>query len=277
MIISKTKKPNMNQYNGESCFEQRSDSAIKKKFYYFHQPTLLIPISPDGKKIVDHFVPKMRDAILGCGIGLAHSQYPQENNAKHPYSIFVIEMAEKNIKFEAFINATIVGYSKTTSVFAHGCLSALDFARANMNSFSEVLVAYYPESLDKIIIKKFTDFSAIIVQHELSHILQNETYIDILTRHYKGNIYKVKQHIQNSEDNSNDNIFYNIKQIIPSLISKDTLAKCKQFLLSHDEYRIAITNYLQNNPIDIPLYENLMQLTASRKKLYFNEYHNCRL
>ncbi|WP_425363201.1 peptide deformylase [Candidatus Tisiphia endosymbiont of Hybos culiciformis] len=266
-IKSNLKSTRKGEEDAYSSFEQRVDKD--KESYYFHQPCIEFPIIDKNKQVVVDIVEQMHDAMKGCGIGLAHNQYPKAENATNPYAIFIIEA--RDVPFEVFINPVIVGYTEEKVGFYHGCLSALGYESAKVATYKEVLIAFYAEDLKTLQVKKFADFASVICQHEFNHLTTKGTYVDTIYNHVNGNHELAKDFFSTDEQIKSDKRRYSLDTVsddIPCLIPSNILSKCKKYLNENKLYNDAVDDYLISHPEDKPLYEQLSNLPDTQLPLY---------
>ncbi|WP_081326512.1 peptide deformylase, partial [Wolbachia pipientis] len=227
--------------------------------------------------VVKNIVKNMHISIEKCGIGLAHNQYPKQDGATNPYSIFIIDGQDyySDVLFEAFINPLIVGYSSEKVGFYHGCLSAIGIGPAKVSTYKEILIAFFSEDLT-LQVKKYTGMAAIICQHEFNHLATRGTYVDTVNSYINGDRYiHAEESYLDREEMERDELGKIIEHVvddIPCLISDETLAKCRKFLINNKLYNDALKQYLHNHPEDKFLHDNLMALPyTTDTTLYSNE------
>ncbi len=268
-IVSYTKKVE----NDKQEFEQRATSELEEQIRYFNQPVMKFPIADENKQIAQRITTEMFDSIKGCGIGLAHNQLPKAEGATNPWAIFVIEFVSQNVPPESFVNPIIVGYSKEKVALYHGCLSAIGTARAKVTTYKEILLAFYSGDELKLQVKKYTEWGAIICQHELNHTTTRGTYVDAVNMHFNGNRFEDAKEFFVEENLINELketgiLSENIGANVPCLISDEVLSRCKKALQLDQDVMQAVNNYLVANPIDKPLYDNLMASMDTNLILY---------
>lgn len=270
------------EYTGKkSSFEQRAENPEEKENNYFNQPCLEVAISDGNEANIKEIVDGMHKSIDGCGVGLAHNQYPKTDNGANPYAICIIECTNDNARFstpfEALINPVIVGFSVAKVGFPHGCLSAIGHDRAKMASYKETIVASYDENFE-LKVKKYSDFAAVIVQHELNHLYSQGTYVDTVEKHKEENPdLSGKQFFFTEEELSTDPNRYELNEVgddVPSLINNELLARCKNYLSTHKNYLKVTEDYYANHPLDASLYKNFMELPDTTVALYGECHHS---
>ncbi len=273
-MVIKSKTKNVEGTN--SYFEQRANSKEEEKSYYFNQPVVMVPIAEKNKSMIKDIVKNMRESIKQCGVGLAHSQYPQQDGATNPYSIFIIEGKgiSSHVPFEAFINPVIVGYSVEKVGFYHGCLSAIGVGQAKVSTYKEILIAFFSENL-VLQVKRYTDIAAVICQHEFNHLATCGTYVDTVNVHINGDRFiDAKEFYLDTKEikkvNEYRKIIEPIEENVPCLINDKTLERCKRFLMDNKLYYDATAEYLKNYPEDKPLYHNLINVSDNVQQLYIN-------
>lgn len=78
------------------------------------------------------------------------------------------------------INPSIIAYSKETQNFNHACLSVPCSNRCEVKSPQEITVAYQDPTKNMAIVKiTLKDVDAVVLWHELTHIVDGKTYIDV--------------------------------------------------------------------------------------------------
>ncbi len=266
-VVIKSKTNNVEGTN--LYFEQRANSKEEEKSCYFNQPVVMVPIDEKNKSMIKDIVKNMRASIKQCGVGLAHSQYPKQDGATNPYSVFIIEGKgiSSHVPFEAFINPVIVGYSIEKVGFYHGCLSAIGVGQAKVSTYKEILIAFFSENL-VLQVKRYTDMAAVICQHEFNHLATCGTYVDTVNVHINGDRFRdAKEFYLDTKEIKKMNEYRKIiepfAENVPCLINGETLTRCKRFLMDNKLYDAAIAEYLQNYPEDKPLYNNLINVSDS--------------
>lgn len=99
--------------------------------------------------------------------------------------LYVANLAKRypNVKFPnamIMINPKIISCSEQKVNFSHGCLSVPGCMRGEIASPQEIIVEYKTFEKNKLIpAKKMAkDMEAIVLWHELNHILSGKTYMD---------------------------------------------------------------------------------------------------
>lgn len=272
-IVSYTKHIINNKPAVEQQFEQRATNDSEQKIYYFNQPVLKFPITNENKKLAYEITNNMFSAMEGCGIGLAHNQLPKLDGATNPYAIFVIGVQSYNVPNEAFVNPIIVGFTQEKVALYHGCLSAIGTARAKVTTYKEILLAFYSSDELKLQVKKYSDWAAIICQHEFNHLATRGTYVDTVNKHVNGNRFKDAKEFYLEDSviqqlNEDGIISENISENTPCLINQEVLSRCKKALLAEKSYMEAVNDYLRNHTEDKLLYDNLIGCSDTDLVLY---------
>ena len=128
------------------------------------------------------------------GAGIAANQCAEINN---PYQMIIVGVVEdslvhlKNVTSRypeitlsracTIINPKIIHQSKETTTFSHGCLSLQGGLRGNIATPQEITLSYWSLNSDNQLLEKvqtFANMDAIVLQHELDHILYGKTYFD---------------------------------------------------------------------------------------------------
>lgn len=240
-------------------FEQNVSNELEREQNYFNQPCIEVPIIDDNKAIVAEIINNMRKSIQVCGMGLAHNQYPQQKSATNPYAIFIIQ--DHDISFEAFINPVIAGHTTEKIGYYHGCLSQLGHNQAKMASYKEILLVFRNQDFH-VQIKKYTNLTSVICQHEFNHLTTKGTYVDAVR-------YHVRQHpgsdeksfystAKQMESDKHRFLFAPVGEDIPCLTLDYVLSKCPPYIKSHEEYEQAVQHYLKEHSEDQLLYDNLI-------------------
>ncbi|MFU7502876.1 MAG: peptide deformylase [Candidatus Tisiphia sp.] len=266
LIVSNTKKVEDKECN--SYFEQNISNELERKQNYFNQPCIEFPITDDNKILIDRIVKDMYESIKDCGIGLAHSQYPQQGNATNPYAVFIIEA--QDVPFEAFINPVIAGHTTEKIGFYHGCLSEIGHDRAKMATYKEILVIFRNQNF-QVQVKKYTDLASVICQHEFNHLTTKGTYVDA-----------VKYHVHQHPESNEPSFYSTAEQVrlderrysfdlvgdeIPCLIPDYDLLKCPNYIKGYEAYEQALQLYLQEHSEDQLLYDNLLMSHQGKETL----------
>ncbi len=122
------------------------------------------------------------------GIGIAANQCAQIEN---PLAIIIVGINKDDFAAtkryqqlplpEEFIliNPSLVAVSHTTHLLAggEGCLSVSGCLRGDIERYKSITVSYYDANGNFFENAHFTDMTAIIVQHELAHILHGQVYL----------------------------------------------------------------------------------------------------
>lgn len=272
-IISYTKTIEEREYNLKQEFEQRATNELQQQIYYFNQPVIKFPITDENKLLAQKITQNMFTAMEGCGIGLAHNQLPKEEKATNPYAIFVIKLESQNVPAETFVNPIIVGLSQEKVALYHGCLSAIGTNRAKVTTHKEILLAFYSGEDLKLRVAKYTDWAAIICQHEFNHLATRGTYVDTVNNYVNKDRFKhaekfflTQQEIAKLKEEGI--ILENIGEDVPCLIPDEVLSRCKKALQLDKSYMQAVNDYLEANPQDKHLYDNLMAMPDTDLVLY---------
>jgi len=132
--------------------------------------------------------------ITTGGGGIAANQCVEVGDAPYQFAIVgvfndnplhVANLAKRypNVKFPdaiIMLNPKVISCSKQKVNFSHGCLSVPGCMRGEIASPQEIIVEYKTFKKNKLIkAKKIAkDMDAIVLWHELNHILSGKTYMD---------------------------------------------------------------------------------------------------
>lgn len=84
-------------------------------------------------------------------------------------------------KATLMINPEIIESSQDEMVFRHGCLSVPGGCRGDITTPKTITVGYHTLNADNALVKAqqtMTGIDAVVLQHELNHILFGDTYVD---------------------------------------------------------------------------------------------------
>jgi peptide deformylase len=100
-----------------------------------------------------------------------------------PQHVIGVEKRYPGTKFpqaKIMLNPVITAVSKETQQFNHACLSVPCANRCAVLSPMEIIVKYQ-DPMDKMIVKedKYTGIDAVVLWHELTHIVYGKTYMDV--------------------------------------------------------------------------------------------------
>jgi peptide deformylase len=162
-----------------------------------HQPGTSFPAHPSltqQQELAQQIEHAKTILIHTGGAGIAANQCAE---IKHPYRFTIIgvfyELPEHairvaqrypNTKFpqaKIMVNPLITNMSQEKQPFNHGCLSVPCANRCTVLSPREISVKYQ-DPLDNLIIKQLTysGIDAVVLWHELTHILLGKTYMDVV-------------------------------------------------------------------------------------------------
>lgn len=278
-IVSNTKKFPTNEPNGETevYFEQRATNELEAKTNYFNQPVIKFPITDTNKAEARDIIDKMFTDMKSCGIGLAHNQLQRVGEATNPYAIFVIKREDADpalyVPEEAFVNPVIVGHSVEKTGFAHGCLSAIGAKGAWVDTYDEVLIAFYSLPDLQLQVKKYPGHSAVICQHEINHLATRGTYIDAVNNWFTGDCFTeatdfyldpAEAKTANKNKTPPDRIGTNI----PCLTTNETLSRSKREITEDKALQKVLAEHFKAHPEDKQLYNNLMTASDTDVPLY---------
>jgi hypothetical protein len=108
----------------------------------------------------------------------------------------------------------------------------------------------------------------VVAQHEFNHLSTSATYVDAVNYAINGNRYMQADGTYLDEDAakelSKDGLILEHQKGIPGLTASETLARCKKFLESNQQYKGAVDAYLRENSEDRWLYENLNSISLDQ-------------
>lgn len=245
-------------YNNKFYFEQNELNKDKKKFNYFNQECIEVPIY---KGNIEQIINEMYLSIKEYGTGLSHNQYPKEQSSTNPYAIFIIKTGINTItqtsNYDIFINPVIVGYSKEIFPQYYSSLSDLSYARIKTPYYKEIIIVFYNKNFE-LEIKKYSDIEAARIQDQFMLLTTQGTYIDIL--------FNSCSEYEKSLNSIDEKVFHLDYDNLPTIIPDYLLSRCKKYILEHPLYFGICHQYLKNNINDNELFSNLMSLTYEKEQ-----------
>ncbi|MBY0542721.1 MAG: peptide deformylase [Sphingobacteriaceae bacterium] len=198
--------------NRQQTLHFHAQYEIREEFCYFtsqtpplirvigdpilHQPGVFFPETPTRQDLLElaKQIEQAKSILIQTGgAGIAANQCA---GIDRPYCFTIVgvfydipehvqgvEKRYPNTKFPQatiMVNPVITAVSQETQPFSHGCLSVPCANRCTVQSPKEISVTYQ-DPLDDMRIKQLTltDVDAVVLWHELTHILFGKTYMDV--------------------------------------------------------------------------------------------------
>ena len=183
-------------HEGKCCFISQFSPLIRViGDSVLHEPGIIFPQDPSETQILDleKQIEHAKSVLIQTGgAGIAANQCAGINSPYRftivgvfydiPEHVSGLEKRYPGTKFPAariMVNPTIINYSEATQSFNHACLSVPCGNRCEVKSPQEITVEYQDPNQDMANVSlTLKGIDAVVLWHELNHILDGKTYID---------------------------------------------------------------------------------------------------